>query len=135
MDIQSVQPLDHDALESIDHGIRRTVQWLRENRFVTTESSAGGTVIDLETFDGPFIDRSRIVMVVRERWLLQAESERLVTLLREWGIEPSPMGSDTGVTVSAAYFPTQPEDHAAFVFLHGLDDDGLFGRISSGTMN
>ena len=130
MNVQSAPPLDHDVLESIDHGIRRTVQWLRENGFVTTESSAGGTVIDLESFDDPIVDRPRIVMVVRERWLLQTESERLVVLLREWGIEPSPMGSDTGVTVSGGYFPTEPEDHSTFVFLHGLDDDGLFGRIS-----
>lgn len=122
----AILPLDECTIARIDPGVRRTVMWLRENGFDTTSSADGeqDRLVELH-----------IKIVVRARWLLQAESERLATLLHEWGIHVAPMGTGEGVEIHGQYCPRTNEEQAAWMVVYGLDDKRLFGWMSINLMN
>jgi hypothetical protein len=124
---RTVDALPKDVLENIDAGVRRTVEWLRAHGFDTTRSSDG---MDVE--HGPYIE-----FVVGARWLLQAECERLATLLRTYGVRVVPTGTNDGESteIRGQYCPVTDEDQAARVVVYELDDARLFGRMSGGMIN
>lgn len=123
----TVGPLSEDVLEDIDAGVRRTVEWLRAHGFDTTRSSDGQ---DVE--HGPYVE-----MVVGARWLLQAECERLATLLRAYGVHPVPVGTNDGesVEIHGLYCPCTDEDQAAKIVVYELDDARLFAAMPCGMLN
>lgn len=123
----TVDPLPEDVLAEVDPGVRRTVEWLRMHGFDTTRSSDG---MDVE--HGTYIE-----FVVPQRWLMQAECERLATLLRTYGVRVVPAGTNDGESteIHGLYCPVTDEDQAARVMVYDLDDARLFGRMSGGMMN
>lgn len=117
----TVEPLPEDVLADIDPGVRRTIKWLRAHGFDTTRSSDG-----MNAEHRPYVE-----FVVPQRWILQAECERLATLLRTYGVHTVPVGTDDGesVEIHGLYCPVTAEDQAARVVVYELDDARLCGRM------
>jgi hypothetical protein len=96
-----------------EQDVLRAAEWFREHGCrVTTASRDEG-----------------ICIVVEQRWLLVAECERIVDLLKEHGVEPQKIGTTKdGVEIHGLYDPLDDEDCAATIVIKRLDDGRLFGR-------
>ena len=93
--------------------ILRTALWFRDH---------GCNVSSASTREG-------VKIIVEQRWLLVAECERIVELLREHGVEPQKIGTThDAVEVHGLYDAIADEDQAATIVVTRLDDARLFGR-------
>jgi len=86
--------------DDLDPGIRATVLWLRSQGFDTRDSGDGETKVGAVecALEVPH------VAIVTTRDQLLDETDRLAGLVRELGVEVSPLGGD-GVEIQAGYDP------------------------------
>lgn len=105
----------------LNPGIRKTVEWLRSEGFVTTDSGDGETNPAEGMEDA--LEFPHVIMVVRQEEIVQ-EAERLMGLLDDKGIEILPMSDDgSQPAIEATY---DPADESAVLMLFGVDDKKLF---------
>lgn len=108
--------------DDLDPGIRQVVRWLNDNSFVTTDSGDGVSKPHAdEVLDVPHVS------IRCEAETLVQVCDQLTILLREAGVEPSPMTEDVvpgAVHVQGFYDPSVSQQDA-FILLLGLNDEGL----------
>lgn len=90
-----------DLPDDINPGIRKTVEWLREQGFDTCDSGDGATHMAECDRDHPYV-----VMTVEPSRLIE-ETHRLRAALETLGLEVVNMGPDPndGVSIQASYDP------------------------------
>ena len=106
--------------DDINHGIRRTVEWLNEKGFETCDSGDGRTHLYECDRDYPYV----VMRVKPERMVIRALF--LQDLLKAEGVELSPIGLEP--CVQASY---DPVNQTAFLDLMNVDDTLLFGTVPS----
>ncbi|XXX79134.1 hypothetical protein WMF30_10210 [Sorangium sp. So ce134] len=113
-----------NSIDNLDPGIRRTVHWLRENGFETTDSGDGVSKFqDDEPMEGALEYPHVVCIVDGER--LTSEADRLADLVAERGVEVVPNGRrEPGqAEVQASY---DPADEGGILVLAGVGDAELF---------
>lgn len=103
--------------ENLDPGIRRTVAWLRERGFETTDSGDGVSkaeaIAEGEALETPH------VFIVSTPARMNEEAERLLAALSRFGVV---VGS---AEIQATY---DPSDGSGAILLCGIDDARLFDK-------
>lgn len=125
---EEVQPLDADDFAALDPGIRRTVAWLRECEFQTTDSSDG--ITKPARGDDEAMTVPHVAIVVHKHELI-VEADRLAVLLEERGHPPQSLSPKAGDTpeIQATY---DPANQTAVIVLLGVNDALLFGAEPAG---
>lgn len=89
-----------DGLGQLNQGIRKTVEWLIQNGYQTTDSGDGETHEHECDQEQPYVH----MLIAPDK--LVAETDRLAVLLKERGINVQPMDENSSVPcVEAAYNP------------------------------
>lgn len=116
MSVFHAHPLSPSALAALDPGIRRTVAWLRDLGFSTTDSGDGVSKGE----DGLAFAH---VFIVPNTWSDLVQTARLLLwhLQGHAKIDVGPVGRGA-VFIEASF---DPFDGTAIVQLHGLDDAAL----------
>lgn len=121
---QAITPLAEDEIAALDPGIRRTVVWLREHGFETSDSGDG--ISKLAAGDSEALEVPHVVMEVHKHDLIE-EADRLTRILsEERSIEVAQTSAQPGAApeIQASY---DPANEIAIIVLLGLDDERLFG--------
>jgi hypothetical protein len=119
------------TLAELDHGISRTVWWLREHGFDTTDSGDGRSKIEAGFDAEEVLDYPHVVCIVAPADLV-TEANRLADLVHERGVEVVPNGRrEAGQAEIAASY--DPADDSAVLMLNHADDAMLFGDSAEQT--
>lgn len=98
----------------INPGIWKTVAWLNENGFETTDSGDGVT-------HSYTCDRTVGYVVIKTTpSTLVSETSRLVDLLKDKKLKLAPVGFFGGVNIQASY---DPADESAIIDVSSISDD------------
>jgi hypothetical protein len=114
-------------LDSLTPGIQKTVVWLRQHGFETTDSGDGVTNVAAgmeEALDYPHV----MISVLPES--LVEKTSLLLRLIEARGIRVNPMGSDPQEPAIQATFDPANKDYPAVIMLSGVDDHKLFPQAS-----
>ena len=113
-----MKPLDYSTLNP---GIRRTVQWLREHGYETTDSGDG--VTNVGVIEGA-LEFPHVVIQVHPRNLVD-EADRLMGDLWEAGVCIEPQGVDPSTPcIQATYDPGSSS--TGIIMLMGVSDRVFF---------
>jgi hypothetical protein len=118
-----VEPLTEEQFNALDPGIRRTVKWLRENGFETTDSGDGSKAATMECA----LNYPNVAIRIDDPDALQFEADRLYELLSGRDIDLAPQGTDCEPYIQATY---DPADGSAILLLMYVNDELLFGSES-----
>lgn len=99
-------------------GIRKTVAFLNERGFETTDSGDGKTHDFACDRDHPY------VVIKTEPGALVFDARLLLSVLGEAGVQFHPIGPEPGPSIQATF---DPADGTAFIDLLCVDDELLFG--------
>ena len=106
--------------EKLNPGIRRTVKWLNDHGFLTSDSGDGKT----HEFECDR-DHAYVVILVPTPEELVAQTQRLVALLEGQGVVLGPVGFNDAPCIQASY---DPVNGLPVIDLMNLDDDKLFHK-------
>lgn len=117
---------EEELIAALDPGIRRTVAWLRDHGFDTTDSGDGVTKLETGVMDPEdVLDVPHVVMVTEPDELV-TWAKRLAHELSARGIDLVPEGRGEP-TLSASY---DPANGSSVLILYGVNDEMLFGEAS-----
>lgn len=114
-----VKPLLEGELDDLDEGIRKTVEWLREQGFETTDSGDGSKAATMECT----LDHPNVAIRIDDPDKLQFEADRLMGLLEEKCVDVAPQGMEGEPYIQATY---DPADGSAIILLAYVNDELLF---------
>jgi hypothetical protein len=115
----NVKCLSDKEYEELDVGIRKTVQWLREHGFETTDSGDGSKAATMECA----LNYPNVAIRIDDVDALQFEADRLYELLEEREIDVAPQGTDGEPFIQATY---DPADGSSIIVLAYVNDELLF---------
>lgn len=108
----------------ITPGITKTVEWLNNNGFDTSDSGDG--VVNIAAMMEGALEYPNVTIPVRPAEMVYMASALLI-LLKKVGVDVLPASEDTSIPcISASY---DPADNSAIVMLYGVDDKMLEGKI------